>query len=57
MIRNVSWQERRHLRDTTPRRFLDKLNMTGSAAQVVNGVALLATFAGVRLIYGTYMVR
>lgn len=35
--------------------FLDKMDMTGSSVQMVNGAMLLATFAGARLIYGTVM--
>ena len=31
--------------------------MTGSTTQLVNGLFLLGTFAGARLIYGGYMVR
>ena len=34
--------------------YFDKCNMTGGAAQLVNGIALLATFFGSRLIWGTY---
>ncbi|KAL4246088.1 TLC domain-containing [Abortiporus biennis] len=34
--------------------FLDKLNMTGSTIQYVNGVFLLSTFFGVRIVYGWY---
>ncbi|KAF2099545.1 TLC domain-containing protein, partial [Rhizodiscina lignyota] len=34
--------------------FLDKLDMTGSLPQFINGFALLGTFAGCRLIWGTY---
>ena len=33
---------------------MDKLGMTGSTAQLVNGVALLTTFATSRLVWGTY---
>ena len=33
--------------------FFDKLNMTGSKAQLYNGIILLVTFASCRLIYGT----
>lgn len=34
--------------------YLDKCNMTGGNAQLVNGVALLASFFGSRLVWGTY---
>ncbi|KAK0730768.1 TLC domain-containing protein [Lasiosphaeris hirsuta] len=34
--------------------FFDKLNMTGSRAQLYNGIALLITFASCRLVWGTY---
>jgi hypothetical protein len=34
--------------------FFDKLNMTGSWQQLVNGIALLSTFFGCRLVWGTY---
>ncbi|QDS68400.1 hypothetical protein FKW77_010767 [Venturia effusa] len=34
--------------------FLDKFNKTGSKAQLYNGIALLATFAGSRLVWGSY---
>ena len=33
---------------------LDKLNMTGSMAQLVNGIALLSTFFCSRIVWGTY---
>ena len=33
---------------------MDKLGMTGSTAQLVNGIALIATFGGSRLVWGTY---
>jgi len=35
--------------------FCDKLSLTGSTIQLVNGVFLLASFAGARLIYGSYI--
>lgn len=35
--------------------FFDKLNMTGSRAQLYNGLALIATFFSCRLVYGMYM--
>ncbi|RUS22129.1 TLC domain-containing protein [Endogone sp. FLAS-F59071] len=35
--------------------FLDKLGMTGSPAQIVNGIFLLLTFFWVRLVFGFYM--
>ncbi|KAK4053471.1 hypothetical protein OIV83_001638 [Microbotryomycetes sp. JL201] len=38
-----------------PHWFLDKLNMTGSIIQLVNGVFLLLSFLGARLCYGGYM--
>jgi hypothetical protein len=34
--------------------FFDKLNMTGTRAQLYNGIALLFTFFSCRLIWGTY---
>lgn len=34
--------------------FFDKLDMTGSLAQLINGLCLLATFFGCRLVWGTY---
>ena len=34
--------------------WLDKVGMTGSTLQLVNGIALLTTFGGSRLIWGTY---
>lgn len=34
--------------------FFDKLNMTGSRPQLYNGILLLATFFGCRLVWGTY---
>ncbi|PVH92215.1 DUF887-domain-containing protein [Periconia macrospinosa] len=34
--------------------FCDKLNMTGSNLQLYNGILLLCTFAGCRLIWGSY---
>lgn len=34
--------------------FMDKLGMTGSRAQWINGVALIATFGASRLLWGTY---
>lgn len=34
--------------------FLDKLHRTGSRLQWLNGIALLATFAASRLVWGTY---
>lgn len=34
--------------------FCDKLNLTGSKIQLYNGIALLVTFAGCRLVYGTF---
>lgn len=34
--------------------FFDKLNMTGSRAQLYNGITLLITFFSCRLIWGTY---
>lgn len=38
-------------------RFLDKMNLTGSIFQFINGVILLSTFAGSRLVYGFYQVN
>lgn len=34
--------------------FFDKLGMTGSTAQLVNGVALIGSFFASRLVYGVY---
>ena len=34
--------------------FLDKLNMTGSTLQLVNGILLMAVFFGCRCVWGTY---
>jgi hypothetical protein len=34
--------------------FMDKLGMTGARAQLVNGILLLVTFAGCRLVWGVY---
>ena len=34
--------------------YFDKCNMTGGKAQLVNGIALLVTFFGSRLVWGTY---
>jgi hypothetical protein len=34
--------------------FLDKFDMTGSTAQLINGILLLASFGGARLIWGSY---
>ncbi|KAL6716573.1 hypothetical protein ACLMJK_006140 [Lecanora helva] len=34
--------------------FMDKLGMTGSRAQLVNGMALITSFGGSRLVWGTY---
>ncbi|KAH7130653.1 TLC domain-containing protein [Dendryphion nanum] len=34
--------------------FCDKLNLTGSRLQLYNGIALLATFFGCRIVWGTY---
>lgn len=34
--------------------FMDKVDMTGSRAQLYNGMMLLATFFSCRLVYGTY---
>lgn len=34
--------------------FLDKLNMTGSTAQLVNAAFLLSTYVGARLTFGVY---
>ncbi|KAJ4487719.1 TLC domain-containing protein [Lentinula aciculospora] len=35
--------------------FLDKTNRTGSTFQLINGILLLATFFGMRLVYGAYV--
>lgn len=34
--------------------FMDKVGMTGTQAQLVNGIALIASFGGSRLLWGTY---
>lgn len=34
--------------------FLDKFGMTGSTAQLINGILLLASFGGSRLVWGSY---
>jgi hypothetical protein len=34
--------------------FFDKMNMTGSTPQLINGILLLATFFSCRLVWGTY---
>jgi hypothetical protein len=34
--------------------FLDKFDMTGSRAQLINGILLLASFGGSRLVWGSY---
>lgn len=34
--------------------FCDKLEMTGGLVQLINGIFLLISFAGCRLVYGTY---
>jgi hypothetical protein len=34
--------------------FFDKLNMTGSRVQLFNGIALLTTFFGCRVLWGNY---
>jgi len=34
--------------------FCDKLEMTGGLVQLINGIFLLVTFAGCRLVWGTY---
>lgn len=36
---------------------LDKTGQTGSPLQLVNGLILIGTFAGARLIYGLIMVH
>ena len=33
---------------------MDKVGMTGTRAQLVNGITLLATFGGSRLVWGVY---
>ncbi|KAF9986344.1 hypothetical protein BGZ65_007926 [Modicella reniformis] len=35
--------------------FMDKLGMTGSVYQLINGVVLLAVFFSVRIVFGLYM--
>ena len=42
---------------TTPFRMLDKTEQTGSPLQFVNGLILMSTFAGARLVYGSIIVR
>ena len=34
--------------------FMDKTGLTGSRAQLINGIMLLATFGGSRLVWGSY---
>ena len=34
--------------------FLDKFDRTGSTAQLINGILLLASFGGARLVWGSY---
>ncbi|TPX30733.1 hypothetical protein SmJEL517_g05779 [Synchytrium microbalum] len=34
--------------------FCDKMNITGSPLQLVNGIILMASFFGVRVVYGSY---
>ena len=34
--------------------FLDKFGMTGSLAQLINGIALIISFGGCRLVWGIY---
>lgn len=36
---------------------LDKTGQTGSPLQLVNGLILISTFGGARLVYGSFMVR
>ncbi|KAH9066207.1 hypothetical protein EDB87DRAFT_696295 [Lactarius vividus] len=36
---------------------LDKMGQTGSPLQLVNGLVLISTFAGARLVYGSIMVH
>jgi hypothetical protein len=38
-------------------RMLDKTEQTGSPLQFVNGLILMITFAGARLVYGSIIVR
>lgn len=33
---------------------MDKIGMTGTTAQLVNGIALISTFGSSRLLWGTY---
>lgn len=33
---------------------MDKVGLTGSTAQLINGIMLLTTFGGSRLVWGTY---
>src|SRR5712691_9665119 len=40
-----------------PCRMLDKTQQTGSPLQFVNGLILMSTFFGARLVYGPIMVR
>ncbi|EIE80770.1 hypothetical protein RO3G_05475 [Rhizopus delemar RA 99-880] len=35
--------------------FMDKIGWTGSRIQLVNGVFLLLTFFGARILFGTFM--
>ncbi|KAI8899256.1 TLC domain-containing protein [Globomyces pollinis-pini] len=36
--------------------FCDKLNMTGTLFQLINGIFLISAFFGVRICYGTYQI-
>jgi hypothetical protein len=60
---NIHWYQNhstpgRALRLTvTPFRMLDKTEQTGSPLQFVNGLILMSTFAGARLVYGSIIVR
>jgi hypothetical protein len=47
----------RVLSEDGPCRMLDKTKQTGSPLQLVNGLILLSTFAGARLVYGFTTVR
>jgi hypothetical protein len=40
----------------SPLRFLDKTGGTGSTFQLINGVFVLATFFGIRIVYGGMVV-
>ena len=38
-------------------RYMDKSGLAGSRLQMINGVFLLASFIGLRIVFGGYIVR